>query len=225
MTPNLPWTIPLGSHMLSLSTLAQTISPLSLIHPRKCSRLVCHQWIILPLSLEKLTLKTINVCFYAGVRNFLESIKTRYAAMGDRLQIFYACGPKPLLQDPACQYVKNACANVTNVHYIDVQNVLDLSTDLGCNAHPNVRVAPSLLLSALSRYTLHTTTSHHTPTHTSLSSLCDCFLYVCLFVFRWLDIKRWLQLCFPWFKLSWVGSPRSRAPLPRPGCCLLSDTP
>ncbi len=77
-------------------------------------------------------------------------------------------------------------------------------------------------------YTHYNNTSSHTPTHTPLLSLCGCFLYVlfvCLFVFRWLDIKRWLQLCFLWFKLSWVGSPPSRPPLPRPACRLLSDSP
>jgi ABC-type proline/glycine betaine transport system ATPase subunit len=75
----------------------------------------------------------------AGAKAFLEYIRAKYEAMGDKLHIFYSCGPKPIMGGPVCDYIKKAVSQVRNAHYIDIQNVLDIPQDLGCDNHPNVR--------------------------------------------------------------------------------------
>jgi hypothetical protein len=69
----------------------------------------------------------------------MEGIRAKYAAMGDTLHIFYSCGPKPIMGGDVCEYIKKAVSQVRNAHYIDIQNVLDIPQDLGCDSHPNVR--------------------------------------------------------------------------------------
>lgn len=73
-----------------------------------------------------------------GVIAFLEGIRQRYADVGDRLHIVYSCGPKPIMTGVVCDYIKAAASRVRNVHYIDIQDVLDIPQDLGCDNHPNV---------------------------------------------------------------------------------------
>jgi hypothetical protein len=75
----------------------------------------------------------------AGAKAFMEGIRAKYAAMGDTLHIFYSCGPKPIMGGDVCEYIKKAVSQVRNAHYIDIQNVLEIPQDLGCDSHPNVR--------------------------------------------------------------------------------------
>jgi len=76
--------------------------------------------------------------FESRAKVFMEGIRAKYAAMGDTLHIFYSCGPKPIMGGDVCEYIKKAVSQVRNAHYIDIQNVLDIPQDLGCDSHPNV---------------------------------------------------------------------------------------
>lgn len=109
----------------------------------------------------------------------MEGIRAKYAAMGDTLHIFYSCGPKPIMGGDVCEYIKKAVSQVRNAHYIDIQNVLEIPQDLGCDSHPNVRTTVLCVFAY---------------THLRTFALC-----------RWWASRRWQTPSFPWCARPWAG--------------------
>jgi len=71
--------------------------------------------------------------FVDGFVEFILAIKAAYAPSNPHF--FLLCGP--LLGDPACEYVQIVASQV-QATYIDLQGLLTIPYDYGCNAHPAV---------------------------------------------------------------------------------------
>jgi len=72
--------------------------------------------------------------FVQGYVDFLKSIQSSYSD-NLKLKIFVMCGP--MSSGVVCDYIQEIASKVPNTFYVDTQNILDPSTDIGCDGHPN----------------------------------------------------------------------------------------
>eukprot|EP01119_Soliformovum_irregulare_P010139 TRINITY_DN2472_c0_g4_i1.p1 TRINITY_DN2472_c0_g4~~TRINITY_DN2472_c0_g4_i1.p1 ORF type:complete len:353 (-),score=58.12 TRINITY_DN2472_c0_g4_i1:151-1176(-) len=71
--------------------------------------------------------------FQPAYVSLIASLRSRYGRSD--LPIFAVCGP--LIGDPCCQYVENVSKMESNVHFVNLQNILSFPQDYGCDGHPN----------------------------------------------------------------------------------------
>ncbi len=70
-------------------------------------------------------------------------IRDKYSSVADKQHIFLVCYPSA--SEPLCSYVQNVvnterAQGFSNVHYIDLGDILVYPDDYGCDLHPNVCV-------------------------------------------------------------------------------------
>eukprot|EP01027_Heterolobosea_sp_BB2_P025618 GEZU01039316.1.p1 GENE.GEZU01039316.1~~GEZU01039316.1.p1 ORF type:complete len:141 (-),score=34.83 GEZU01039316.1:303-725(-) len=75
--------------------------------------------------------------FIDGYINFLTGLHEHY---GNDVPILTVCGP--LISGACCDYVQQVVEMQVNqgykVYYVDMQGLLQIPQDLGCDGHPNV---------------------------------------------------------------------------------------
>lgn len=105
------------SQMQLSSIWVLTISQQNLLHLNTSLRLVIlHATIIIIHSL--------------GYNKFISFIQSKYLPVNPNLQMFVVCGP--MISTPCCTYVQNVVnRQSSNVHYIDMQNILKFPDDIG----------------------------------------------------------------------------------------------